>query len=323
MRGDLPSPVRREGAGRSHPRSSPISLPEAPGAQLLHRTPRGNCGHRPEEPSGLCDGGNHENLRLTHTARQIRSVSRAIISPTWHSICLYLVSMKFLDRTIVRGNVSGFSLVEVMVAAAVLAIGLGGIVAVNSQAVNTLRRGSTASFASQLIQERMEQFRRGSWTEITSNYPPADPDPGSAGYDDDTDGDPYVDEFYPTDFPYSASELDSLTPGMLTLLAVPTASATQLPNAIETVKVEVYNAADTSWTGFDWNGDPLTLTPYTAGGRPIIVSREGGVVTQVSHNAVVVFATTARLTFTVTWKGSDGKTRTKETVTLFTVEGDK
>lgn len=222
-----------------------------------------------------------------------------------------------------RSGCAAFSLVEVMVAAGVLAIGLGAIVTLNSQVVNTLRRGSTASFASQLIQERMEQFRRASWTEITSNYPPDDDDSGSVGYDDDTDGDPYVDETYPTEFPYDESDLDSLTPGMLTLLAVPTASATQLPNALETVKVETYNAANTSWTGFDWNGDPLTLAPYTTGGRPIIVTREAGAVTQVSHNAVIVFATTARLTFTVAWKGSDGQTRTKETVTLFTVEGDK
>ncbi len=222
-----------------------------------------------------------------------------------------------------RSACEAFSLVEVMVAAGILAIGLGAIVTLNSQVVNTLRRGTTASFASQLIQERMEQFRRASWTEITSNYPPADDDPGSVGYDGDPDADPYVDETYPTVFPYAASELDSLTPGMLTLLAVPTASATQLPNALETVKVEVYNAADTSWTGFDWDGTPLTLAPYTAGGRPIIVTRQGNAVTQVSHSAVIVFATTARLTFTVTWNGTDGKPRTKETVTLFTVEGDK
>ncbi len=73
-----------------------------------------------------------------------------------------------------------------------MAIGLGSMVAVNSHAINTLRRGSVASFGSQLIQERMEQFRRAAWTEITSNYPPDDEDPTSIGYDADppTDSDP-------------------------------------------------------------------------------------------------------------------------------------
>ncbi len=106
-------------------------------------------------------------------------------------------------------------------------------------------------------------------------------------------------------------------------MAVPTASAAQLPNVVETVKVETYNGSDTTWTGFDWNGDPLVLAPFTAGGRAIEVKRENGLVTQVKHNALIVLATTARLTFTVSWKGTDGVTRTKESVTLFTVEGDK
>jgi type II secretory pathway pseudopilin PulG len=223
-----------------------------------------------------------------------------------------------------RRPLAAFSLVEVMVAATVLAIGLGSVVAINSNVIGLLRRSTSASYASQLMQERMEQFRRAAWTEITSNYPPDDDDHGSVGYDEDSeDGGSLVDDDYPTEFPYDEADLDSLTAGLVSLMGVPTASAAQLRGVKETVRVETYNSSSSAWTGFDWNGDPLTLQPFTYGGRPIVVTRQNGTVTQVTHNAMCVYATTVRLTLTVEWAGTDGVQRTKETVTLFTVEGDK
>jgi type II secretory pathway pseudopilin PulG len=219
-----------------------------------------------------------------------------------------------------RRAAAAFSLAEVMVAAGVLAIGLGSIVAVNSNVMGLLRRGATASFASQLMQERMEQFRRASWTEITSNYPVEELEPNEGC---DEDGCPLVDDDYPDSFPFADAEPASLLPGLLSLLAVPTASAAQLPNVVETVTVENYNGSNTDFTGFDWNGDPLTIAPFQTGGRPIVVRRVNGTVVQDSHNPMCVYSTTVRLKLRVDWTGSDGVQRTKETVTLFTVEGDK
>ncbi|HJT80411.1 MAG TPA: type II secretion system protein [Chthoniobacterales bacterium] len=224
-----------------------------------------------------------------------------------------------------RPKPAGFSLVEVMVAMGVLIVGISSVFVLNSQVVNTLRRGTSGSFASQLIQERMEQFRRAAWTEITSNYPPNEEDPADIGYDSDADdnGENYVDDVYPTEFPYDLEDLDSLSPGLKEVMAIVPASAAQLPNLKERVTVEAYNASNKDITIFDANGSSITLGPFDVGGTPIVVERENGVVTTVTHNAVMVLNTTVRLTLQVSWKGSDGITRTKESVTLFTVEGDK
>jgi Tfp pilus assembly protein PilV len=222
-----------------------------------------------------------------------------------------------------RASVAGVTLVELMVSVSVLAMGVAALVGMNSYVLSTLRRSTHASFASQLIQERMEQFRRIAWTQITSNYPPSDDDPTSDGYDTDADGDPYVEETYPTEFPYNASELDALTPGMLTVMATATASETQLNGVVENVKVETYNASSAPIKVFDWDGTQIEIAAFSVGGRPIEVERANGVVTTKSHNAMVVLSTTVRLTLTVRWTGSNGVQRKKETVTLFTVEGDK
>lgn len=210
-------------------------------------------------------------------------------------------------------------------AISVLGIGIASVAALNSQVVNTLRRGTSGSYASQLIQERMEQFRRAAWTEITSNYPPAPEDPSDVGYDADADedGTVYVDDTFSSVFPYAIEELDSLVPGLLTLMAIPTQSASQLPNVVERVTVEAYNASTNPLTIFDADGSTITLGSYDVGGTPIVVERQNGAVTTISHNSVLVLTTTVRLTLKVSWMGTDGVTRTKEHVTLFTVEGDK
>jgi len=217
---------------------------------------------------------------------------------------------------------SAFTIAEVFIAAAILLIAISSVAVLNSQVIAQLRRGTSASFASQLIQERMEQFRRAAWTELTSNYPPDSTDPNDANYDGDSDGS-YVDDVYPTEFPYDLDDLDSVTMGLQEVLAVPTASAAQLPNVVERATVECYNASNNPLEIFDADGSTITIQPFTTGGTPIIVERANGVVTTLSSNVVAVLNTTIRLTFRVTWTGSDNVTRTKETVTLFTSEGDK
>jgi len=231
-----------------------------------------------------------------------------------------------IKSSLTRKNLA-FTLIEVMMAASVLAVALGSIFALNSQVIRELRRGTASSFASQLIQERMEQFRRAAWTELTSTYPPDTEDPNDAGYDSDldtTNGEvAYVDDAYPTEFPYDLEEVEALTPGLAELMAVPSASAAQLRDVVERVTVQTYNASNSPIDIFNSDGTTATVQPFQCGGTPIIVERQNGAVTTVSHNPVAVLSTTIRMTLNVSWKGMDNVTRTKETVTLFTVEGDK
>ena len=238
-----------------------------------------------------------------------------------------VVAIQLLQHRAVHcRNRAAFTILEIMVAAGVLAVAVSGVFALNSQVVNNLRRSTVSSYASQLIQERMEQFRRASWTELTSNYPPDDDDPADDGYDVDTEDDPYVEDTYPTEFPYDMDDVDALTPGLEALMATSTASAAQLGNVVETVRVETYNPSSTAaLTVFTGNADGSTVDigPRQVGGNPIVVERRNGAVTTVSHNPVLVLSTTVRLTLTVSWTGTDKVTRTKQTVTLFTVEGDK
>ncbi len=100
----------------------------------------------------------------------------------------------------------GFSLVELLCAVGVMAIGFTSVAAIYSHSVRTLRRSTVASFASQLIQERMEQFRRASWTDITCDYPPADDEPGNESFENESNGDPPP--------PYRGSIRDTLSNGL-------------------------------------------------------------------------------------------------------------
>jgi type II secretory pathway pseudopilin PulG len=231
-----------------------------------------------------------------------------------------------------RRCIAAFTIVEVMVAASIIAIALGSIFALNSQVTSYVRRGVTGSYASQFIQQRMEQFRRAAWTDLTSNYPPISDDPNDAGYDtdaDETDGTVYTDDSYASDFPYDLTDLDASTPGLQDLLATIPTTASQLPNLVETVTVETYNASSDpgkAYTGdVDSDGNPVTVDvgAYSVGGKATIVHATNGTVTVDQFNPLLVLSTTIRLRINVAWKGSDGVTRIKETLTLFTVEGDK
>lgn len=239
--------------------------------------------------------------------------------------------MKIVKITLPSSPTAGFTIAELMVATGILAVAVSSLFALNQQVVRNLKRSTSASYASQLIQERMEQFRRASWTELTSNYPPETEDPADVGYDadPDEDGTVYVDDTYSTDFPYDLTGLDATVPGLQSLLATSTASSAQLSNVVETITVETYNPDDTigqAYTGaLDVNGDPVVVdVPGTSvGGTPIIVRRQNGTTTVDSFNPLLVLSATIRLKIHVSWTGTDGATRTKETLTLFTVEGDK
>ena len=125
-----------------------------------------------------------------------------------------------------------------------------------------MRRSSSASYAAQLIQERMEQFRRIPWTEITSDYPPDEEDDTSVDYVTDEDGEPYVDDTYPTEFPYDLSDLDALVPGMVDVMATPTNSGAQLRDVVEKVTIESYNPKNTAMVdAYEWNGSLITIAP--------------------------------------------------------------
>lgn len=63
---------------------------------------------------------------------------------------------------------SGFSLVEVMVATALIGIGLGGIMMVNSQILRMAKDTRHTNAASLMLQARVEQMRNTSWDNMTS-----------------------------------------------------------------------------------------------------------------------------------------------------------
>ncbi len=62
-----------------------------------------------------------------------------------------------------RRNPRGFTLAEVMVAAAVLALGIAGVVTVSQSGLQALDTARHLSSASQLMQSEMERIRLMSW----------------------------------------------------------------------------------------------------------------------------------------------------------------
>jgi len=61
----------------------------------------------------------------------------------------------------------GFTYVEVMVAVAIVAIFFGALYALNANCLYLLSAGRQAAAAAQSLQDRLEQFRRCSWTQLT------------------------------------------------------------------------------------------------------------------------------------------------------------
>lgn len=67
-----------------------------------------------------------------------------------------------------RPSSPGFTIIEVMVAAALIGVATGSIIAMNSQAFRTLRASHLAAASSQVLQQRVEMIRARPWAEIAS-----------------------------------------------------------------------------------------------------------------------------------------------------------
>lgn len=66
-----------------------------------------------------------------------------------------------------RRSRSGVALVEVMMAGAVIALFMAGLFTMNSFSVKTVRAGRESVAASLIVQERLEQLRKGTWINVT------------------------------------------------------------------------------------------------------------------------------------------------------------
>ncbi len=62
----------------------------------------------------------------------------------------------------------GFTILEVMVSAALVALGLGSILTMSAQSIQTLRAARQVAAGSQILQQRIEAIRSGTWPEISS-----------------------------------------------------------------------------------------------------------------------------------------------------------
>jgi len=67
-----------------------------------------------------------------------------------------------------RAAASAFALIESTVAMALLSLMLGVMFATNAHLLGLLKQGKQSSFATELIQERMEQLRTSVWTDVTT-----------------------------------------------------------------------------------------------------------------------------------------------------------
>lgn len=62
-----------------------------------------------------------------------------------------------------------FTILEVLAAAALIAIAMGSIMAINTHAVHTLRATRQAAASSQVLQQRVEMIRARPWPEVSSS----------------------------------------------------------------------------------------------------------------------------------------------------------
>jgi prepilin-type N-terminal cleavage/methylation domain-containing protein len=68
-----------------------------------------------------------------------------------------------------RASTAAFTLLESMVACAVIAIGLAGTYSINGQCMDVLRMAKDEASASQVIQQRIESLRIANWQRISDN----------------------------------------------------------------------------------------------------------------------------------------------------------
>lgn len=66
-----------------------------------------------------------------------------------------------------RRSLAAFTLIETLVALAIGAIAIGGAMSINSQQLHLVKTTREASAASHSLQERIEQIRTATWTQIT------------------------------------------------------------------------------------------------------------------------------------------------------------
>jgi type II secretory pathway pseudopilin PulG len=62
---------------------------------------------------------------------------------------------------------AGFALIESVIGVAILTLVLGCVFAMNAHILGLLKQGKESTFATELIQERIEQLRTGNWTQVT------------------------------------------------------------------------------------------------------------------------------------------------------------
>lgn len=63
---------------------------------------------------------------------------------------------------------AGFTIIELLVSALLIALAVGSIMAMNTQSMHTLRDSHLAAAASQVLQQRVEMMRALPWPEITN-----------------------------------------------------------------------------------------------------------------------------------------------------------
>jgi prepilin-type N-terminal cleavage/methylation domain-containing protein len=70
-----------------------------------------------------------------------------------------------------RNRAAGFTLIEVVIGAAVLAIALGSAIVLISQSSRYVGNLQLWSRSSQVLQQRVEELRAMSWSQVTTNVP--------------------------------------------------------------------------------------------------------------------------------------------------------
>jgi type II secretory pathway pseudopilin PulG len=68
-----------------------------------------------------------------------------------------------------RADANAFTILEVLVAAFLIALAMGSIMAINTHAVQTLRATRQAAASSQVLQQRIEMVRGKPWPEVSSS----------------------------------------------------------------------------------------------------------------------------------------------------------
>src|SRR5688500_426105 len=67
-----------------------------------------------------------------------------------------------------EGTAEAFTIIEVLVAALLIAISMSTIMSINSHAIHTLRATHQAAASSQVLQQRIEMIRAKPWPEVSS-----------------------------------------------------------------------------------------------------------------------------------------------------------